>query len=151
MIATTINAAENTRAGTKDPVACTRKPVIIGPTTPLRADPVFCIPANTAAMLRGAISPGSAHVWEAATVVPDLAIHSNTIVTTTDSVKAAIPMQDAISKPMHTNNFRVAVNDNNLAAYTLSDIQPAPTSANIANIRGSIATNPMVRMSMPLS
>src|ERR1700730_6365669 len=112
MMLRTTRADENTSAATKDPVAPTIAPVTIGPTTPPMFDTEFCTPATIDTIFFGATSAGKAHTCEAATVIPDLAMHSSTTAITADCAKAARPILDAIASPTIRNSLRVAVNDN---------------------------------------
>src|SRR5260370_30771760 len=107
MMARTISADENTSAATKDPVAPTIAPVTIGPTTPPMFDTEFCTPATIDTMFLGATSAGKAQTCEAATVIPDLAMHSSTTAITADCAKAAIPILDAIASPEISNSLQV--------------------------------------------
>src|SRR5471032_137891 len=111
-MARTIRAAENTSAATKEPVAPTIAPVTIGPTTPPIFDTEFCTPATIDTMFLGATSASNAQTCDAATVMPDLAMHSNTTAITADCAKAASPLLDAITSPTISYSLRVAVNDN---------------------------------------
>src|SRR5471032_3314140 len=111
-MARTIRAAENTNAATNDPVAPTMAPVTIGPTTPPIFDTEFCTPATIDTMFFGATSAGKAQTCDAATVMPDFAMHSSTTAITADCAKAARPILDAITSPTIRNSLRVAVNDN---------------------------------------
>jgi len=134
-----------------EPVVCKIMPVTIGPTTPPILETEFWSPATTEVIFLGATSPGSAHTWEAATVVPDFAIHKSTMAVTADSAKAARPMQDAIRRPPTKKTFRVALKDSHPFEYTLSDAQPAATSTTIEIKRGNMAAKPIASIPMPFS
>src|SRR6516225_168745 len=146
-----MSTEENTSAGTNDPVAPTSAPVTIGPTTPPRFDTVFCMPATIDTAFSGATSPGNAQTCDAATVVPDFAMHSSSTAIAAECANAASPMLDAITSPVTRKSLRVAVSESLPLAYTRSDAQPARISTTIEASSGKEATQPISSTLMPRS